>query len=111
MDRTARNKHDGGDAAWEEERLGSYKTSEVRLVEIQEYLCKDLKAGQSQCEHLAEEHEHLIEEWWKKHQDKQPDLHVWLCIEKLEYCCPPNHFGPNCAPCVDCNGNGKNLLF
>lgn len=48
MDRTARNKFDGGDTAWEEENMGSYRNSEVRLVEIQEKLCVELEKGEDQ---------------------------------------------------------------
>lgn len=48
MERTARGKFEGGDAAWEEERLGSYSRSEVRLVEIQEKLCSSVERGKDQ---------------------------------------------------------------
>jgi len=48
MERTARGKFEGGDAAWEEERLGSYSHSEVRLVEIQEKLCSSVDRGKDQ---------------------------------------------------------------
>jgi hypothetical protein len=48
MERTARGKFEGGDAAWEEERLGSYSHSELRLVEIQEKLCSDVEKGKDQ---------------------------------------------------------------
>jgi hypothetical protein len=48
MERTARGKFEGGDAAWEEERLGSYSRSEVRLVEIQEKLCTNVERGKDQ---------------------------------------------------------------
>jgi hypothetical protein len=48
MERTARGKFEGGDAAWEEERLGSYSYSEVRLVEIQEKLCSNVEEGKDQ---------------------------------------------------------------
>uniref|UniRef100_A0A1B0CLH5 protein disulfide-isomerase n=1 Tax=Lutzomyia longipalpis TaxID=7200 RepID=A0A1B0CLH5_LUTLO len=107
MRKTERNKHDGGDAAWEEERLGSYKTSEVRLVEIQESLCNDVTRGTAQCHNLAEENEQLIEDWWFKHQNEEPDFFKFLCIDKLAVCCPDLHFGPNCDPCSDCHGNGQ----
>lgn len=70
--KTEKGKFEGGDAAWEEEKLGSYARSEVRLVEIQENLCKEVEEGQNQCFSLAEMHDTLIEEWWFKHQDKQP---------------------------------------
>lgn len=69
MEKTERGKHEGGDAAWEEQRLGSYKRSEVRLVDIQEGLCNDIVVGQDQCHALAETNEHLIEEWWFKEQE------------------------------------------
>lgn len=106
MVKTARGKHDGGDAVWEEQRMRSYKNSEVRLVEILESLCRDLERGEDQCHSLAEAHEHLIEKWWFKEQDDHPDFYTWLCIENNNVCCPSNHFGPNCEPCTDCNGNG-----
>ncbi len=48
MERTARGKFEGGDADWEESRLGNYATSEVRLVEIQEKLCTDIAKGEDQ---------------------------------------------------------------
>uniref|UniRef100_A0A182J1F1 Uncharacterized protein n=1 Tax=Anopheles atroparvus TaxID=41427 RepID=A0A182J1F1_ANOAO len=105
--RTERSKHDGGDAAWEEERLGSYKTSELRLVEIQERLCQDVVRGEDQCHRLAEDYEPQIEEWWKNHQTTHPDLHRWLCVEQAAVCCPDGFYGPNCAPCPTCFGNGK----
>ena len=44
-----RGKFEGGDAAWEEKNQGSgYAKSEVRLVEIQEDICKDLDRGEIQ---------------------------------------------------------------
>lgn len=68
MIKTERGKHEGGDAAWEEQKLGSYKRSEVRLVDIQEGLCNDIVVGQDQCHALAESNEHLLDEWWFKEQ-------------------------------------------
>ncbi|XP_055642832.1 cysteine-rich with EGF-like domain protein 2 isoform X2 [Toxorhynchites rutilus septentrionalis] len=107
LKRTERSKHEGGDAAWEEERLGSYKTSELRLVEIQERLCQDVGRGEDQCHQQAEELESLIEEWWKEGQNTHPDLHQWLCVEQVKVCCPDGHYGQNCDPCPSCFGNGK----
>merc|ERR1740124_861811 len=40
MERTKRGKLGGGDAAWEEKSGQKYATSEVRLAEITEVLCK-----------------------------------------------------------------------
>ncbi|XP_036327999.1 cysteine-rich with EGF-like domain protein 2 [Rhagoletis pomonella] len=107
LEKTSRGKHAGGDAAWEEEKLRSYKTSEVRLVEVQEQLCSDVKRGQDQCHTMANDHEHLLEDWFLHKQSDSPDLHAWLCIDKLQLCCPGGHFGPECKLCTDCNGNGK----
>lgn len=105
MEKTEREKHGGGDAHWEEKKLGSYKTSELRLVEIQEMLCHDISRGELQCLTLAEEHEHDIEYWWK-HQDEHPNFFQWLCIDTLKVCCPPNYYGKDCSPCSDCSNNG-----
>lgn len=106
MEKTARGSHEGGNTAWEEERLRNYKSSEVRLVEIQDFLCKDVSRGEDQCHDLAQKHEELIEEWFYDNQDAHPDLHSWLCVEKAKVCCPTNHFGPECKKCHDCHGNG-----
>ncbi|CAO1347213.1 unnamed protein product [Diamesa hyperborea] len=107
LEKTTRGKHDGGDAAWEEERLGSYKTSELRLVEIQELLCQDIGRGETQCHTLAEDQEHEIEEWWFKQQAQHPDFYDWFCIQRLKVCCQPNHYGADCKPCSECFGNGQ----
>ena len=50
LTRTARGKLDGGDTAWEEKAGQKYSTSEVRLVEITEELCRSgrLEAGLTQ---------------------------------------------------------------
>ncbi|KAK2704191.1 cysteine-rich with EGF-like domain protein 2 isoform X2 [Artemia franciscana] len=116
MERTSRGKFEGGNTDWEETRLGSYATSEVRFVEIQEKLCKDVIQGEDQCHLLADENEDHLEEWWKNQRD-EPDLHKFFCIERLKACCPVNHYGPECKPCLggvnnpcfgngDCKGNG-----
>ncbi|XP_036335371.1 protein disulfide isomerase CRELD1-like [Rhagoletis pomonella] len=93
LEKISRGKHAGGDAAWEEEKLRSYKTSEVRLVEVQEQLCSDVKRGQDQCHTMANDHEPLLEDWFLHKQSDSPDLHVWLCIDKLLLCCPGGYFG------------------
>ena len=48
MEKTERGKFEGGDTAWEEEKMKSYKVSEVRLIEVQEHLCKEVDRGQRQ---------------------------------------------------------------
>ncbi|KAJ8679280.1 hypothetical protein QAD02_015067 [Eretmocerus hayati] len=111
MERTNRGKFEGGDAAWEEDKLGSYKTSEMRLIEIQEGLCKEVDHGQNQCYSLIGDWEHFIEEWWFKHQ-KDSNLFTFLCVESTQNCCPDNHYGKDCQKCPGypdniCNNNGK----
>lgn len=113
LDKTSRGKYEGGDAAWEEAKLKSYSRSEVRLVEIQENLCSDVKKHQNQCYGLAEEVEQVLEKWWFHENPVSTDLLTWLCIENLQYCCPPLHYGDACYPCpLDnnnkvCNGHGS----
>lgn len=105
FEKTLRGKHEGGDAHWEEKNLGRYKTSELRLIEIQETLCHDVSRGEQQCHSIAEDHEAEIEEWWKM-QDEFPDFFKWFCIDTLKVCCPINHYGKDCLPCKDCSKNG-----
>ncbi|XP_035429822.2 cysteine-rich with EGF-like domain protein 2 isoform X1 [Spodoptera frugiperda] len=112
LERTARGKYEGGDAAWEEEKLKlSYKRSEMRLIDIQEGLCKEGK-NSIQCHHMAEKAEEFIETWWAQDPDESADLYTYICIEKMQVCCPKHHFGKDCTPCPGdheklCSGNGK----
>lgn len=48
LKRTARGKHEGGDAHWEEKKLSNYANSEIRLIEIQESLCHEVALGKDQ---------------------------------------------------------------
>ena len=110
IEKTSRGKFEGGDSSWEEDKLGSYKNSEIRLIEIQEKLCKEVKHGQTQCHSLAEELEHILEDWWFHKQET--DLFDFICIEQSKKCCPKDHYGPECSECPGfpdnvCNNNGK----
>ncbi|XP_032517335.2 cysteine-rich with EGF-like domain protein 2 [Danaus plexippus] len=113
LERTARGKYEGGDTAWEEEKLKkSYKRSEMRLVDIQEGICKEETKYSVQCHLMAEKAEEYIEEWWSQNADESTDLYSHICIDKLEVCCPKHHYGKDCLPCAGnhenlCNGNGK----
>ncbi|XP_049873134.1 cysteine-rich with EGF-like domain protein 2 [Pectinophora gossypiella] len=113
FDKTSRGKFEGGDTAWEESKLRSYARSEIRLVEIQESLCSELHKYQDHCYSLTEEAEQPLEKWWLDKDPNSIDLHTWLCIENLKYCCPENHFGFSCEPCpLDkdnklCGGHGR----
>ncbi|XP_068758631.1 cysteine-rich with EGF-like domain protein 2 isoform X2 [Montipora capricornis] len=108
-DMTEKSNFGGGNTAWEERALGSWATSETRLVEIMEGLCED---SASECHAMVEEQEETLEEWWFKHEFKNEDMKTWLCIAKLEVCCPVGTFGPDCKDCSGgkdspCNGHGK----
>lgn len=112
MEKTAKGKFEGGDAAWEEEKLGSYARSEVRLTEIQENICSDVEEGKDQCYSLNELYDNEIEDWWVNNQDTEPDLFKYFCIEIIKHCCPDLHYGPQCLPCSGypdnvCSRNGK----
>ncbi|GJQ68014.1 hypothetical protein Trydic_g10659 [Trypoxylus dichotomus] len=91
VDRTAKGKFEGGDTAWEEEKL---------------------EEGREQCYRLHEEYDTDIEDWWLHYQDEYPDIFQYLCVEKLKHCCPDYHYGINCTPCPGypdnvCFNNGK----
>ncbi|XP_013185371.2 cysteine-rich with EGF-like domain protein 2 isoform X1 [Amyelois transitella] len=113
LERTSRGKYEGGDAAWEEEKLKkSYKRSEMRLVDIQEGICKEDTKNSVQCHSIAEKAEEYIEEWWAQDPDESADLYTYICIDKMKMCCPKHHYGKDCTPCPGdhnniCNGNGK----
>lgn len=112
MKRTAKGKFEGGDAAWEEEKLGNYATSEIRLVEIQETVCSEVEEGRDQCYTFHEQYDHEIEDWWFNRQTDEPNLYKYFCIKTIKHCCPDLHYGENCTPCEGypdsvCNNNGK----
>lgn len=112
LERTSKYKFEGGDTAWEEQKLGQYATSEIRFVEIHEKLCSEVQVGKEQCYELLEQYDDKLEEWWFNHQIKEPDLLKYICIDNFKVCCPDLHFGKECKPCPGypdkiCNNNGK----
>ncbi|KAK0399518.1 hypothetical protein QR680_003089 [Steinernema hermaphroditum] len=125
MKKTERQHFAGGNTDWEERNLGKFAKSETRLIEILEFTCKKRNLDDSskfsgvqdieyKCQGLVEEEEELIEEWYYKRQDSNPDMFSWLCVDKLTRCCPVGHFGPKCDQCpgvakseVACFGRGK----
>lgn len=113
LEKTSRGKFDGGDADWEEKKLTTYARSEVRLVEIEEGLCSELKKFKDQCYDFIEDAEQMLEIWWFDKDLSASELSTWLCVERLEHCCPESHYGPTCEPCLKdvnnnvCSGNGK----
>ncbi len=85
MEKTSRGKLEGGDAAWEEKNQGSgYSKSEVRFVEIQESLCKDVERGETQCHDNHHHWEERLEEWWALEDEQRKPLKEWLCIDTLK---------------------------
>ncbi|XP_075729553.1 cysteine rich with EGF like domains isoform X8 [Rhipicephalus microplus] len=112
IERTKRSRFDGGDVDWESRNMGKYSKSEIRFIEIQEHLCLEIVKGQEHCRNMAAQYEEHLEEWWFEHQDEEPDLHKYLCIDQAKACCPENYYGPNCDPCTGgaenpCNGHGR----
>ncbi|XP_071159496.1 cysteine-rich with EGF-like domain protein 2 isoform X1 [Mytilus edulis] len=111
LKKTAKANFGGGNTRWEEKSLGSYATSETRLVEIVENLCsKDTK----ECHTMVEEYEDLVENFWFNQFQKKrdADFFQWLCIENVKVCCPKNTYGPSCSQCKGdkdrpCTSNGK----
>ncbi|XP_050422415.1 cysteine-rich with EGF-like domain protein 2 isoform X2 [Adelges cooleyi] len=103
MKKTEKLKYGGGNTAWEEANLRTYKRSEVRFVEIHDSVCHEVSTSQDHCFHLAEEHEHLLKEWFTDIHDPndldKSDLYSWLCIENMKVCCSAGHYGPDCKPC------------
>ncbi|XP_033744502.1 cysteine-rich with EGF-like domain protein 2-B isoform X2 [Pecten maximus] len=110
LKKTAKSNFGGGNTKWEESRLGSFATSETRLVEVVEGLCE---GEDKKCHTILEENEELIEKYWFKFYAKglQEDLKMWLCISNMQVCCPENTYGPTCRECPGgkerpCTGNG-----
>lgn len=110
LKKTAKSNFGGGNTKWEESRLGSFATSETRLVEVVEGLCD---GEDKKCHSILEENEELIEKYWFKYYAKgaKEDLKMWLCISNMKVCCPENTFGPTCKECPGgkerpCTGNG-----
>lgn len=115
MERTARYNFEGGDTAWQEQKLGSYATSETRFIEILETLCQKTEF---ECNVFVEESEEFLEEWYRNPDRDKDDFERWLCIEKAVVCCPEYQYGPDCKdcpgekgrPCFDnglCKGDGS----
>ncbi|KAJ8301451.1 hypothetical protein KUTeg_020438 [Tegillarca granosa] len=112
LETTKKSNFGGGNTNWESKTLGTYKTSETRLVEIiDNHLCQENK----ECHMMLEEHEELLEKYYftiyAKHLSTQ-DMHEWFCIENVKACCPNNTYGPKCSPCTGgterpCMGNGE----
>ncbi|CAL1539071.1 unnamed protein product [Lymnaea stagnalis] len=110
---TAKSNFGGGNTKWEEKSLGSYSTSEVRLVEILEHICDD---SSKECHPVLEEYEELVEKYWFQElaQKKDTNFYNFFCIDHVQACCPNNTYGPDCSQCpggIDqpCSGNGKCL--
>ncbi|CAJ0930971.1 unnamed protein product, partial [Mesorhabditis belari] len=123
LKKTANKHFAGGDTAWEEKNLGRYATSEVRLIEALEGVCKkssldssdkflSVKDLEFKCAQILEENEETIEKWYYKHQAES--LHEWFCLNQMKQCCRKGHYGKGCAQCPGvaegaeaCFGHGK----
>lgn len=117
LKRTSKGNFGGGNTAWEDKKLGNYLTSETRFEEIVEKMCKN--SDIDDCSRLLEEQEENLFNWYKSKQKQiESDLQNEMCINLAKQCCPLNHFGSKCLPCLkhndlvcssngDCNGDGK----
>ncbi|KAL5014215.1 hypothetical protein ScPMuIL_008485 [Solemya velum] len=114
IQKTQKSSFGGGNTKWEERALGSYATSETRLVEITETLC----GSDNKCHKMLEDYEEMLEEYWFEQFGKKTgvDMQQWFCVEQTKVCCPEHSYGPTCTPCPggericsgngDCNGDG-----
>ncbi len=103
LKRTAQGNFGGGNTAWEEKKLGSYLSSEIRYEEIYENLCaKD----DSVCHNFLNDHEDYLLDLFKT-QNKvfESILSKTFCKDIVKICCPAEHFGPDCKPCKKDQGN------
>ncbi|CAJ0569065.1 unnamed protein product, partial [Mesorhabditis spiculigera] len=106
---TERNHFAGGDTAWEEKNLGKYATSETRLIEALEGVCKkstlastdsyiSVKDLEFKCAHLMEESEELVEKWYYKNQEKEENrVDCAECYGGCNGCT-----GPLATECTEC---------
>ncbi|KAL3321086.1 Cysteine-rich with EGF-like domain protein 2 [Cichlidogyrus casuarinus] len=106
VDLSKNKNYGGGNTHFEEKKMGSYKTSETRLMEILESLLAKHQKPPGNL--ILEALEPKIERWWTKVFAKNPDSDKETLGKSLEfctpkYCCPDGHFGPNCEPCKSCN--------
>ncbi|KAH6923111.1 hypothetical protein HPB50_021921 [Hyalomma asiaticum] len=46
--------------------------------------CKTVVKTFQNCRNMAAQYEEHLEEWWFEHQDKEPDLHKFLCIDQAK---------------------------
>ncbi|XP_055855528.1 cysteine-rich with EGF-like domain protein 2 [Episyrphus balteatus] len=74
------------------------------ILTVYDNICQDVNRGHNQCLQHRDTNANEL----KNHlANEDIDLFTLICIYKLEVCCPPNHFGPNCEECQDCHKNGK----
>lgn len=116
MEKTEKLHFGGGNTDWEERKLGKFRTSETRFVEVMEYVCKtddhsdplsSMKDFRFKCQSFAEMHENTLEEWFFDYQDKLPNLEKYLCIDKLKLCCDQGYYGSECLPCPGVKNGAK----
>lgn len=92
------NKNSGaGNSAWEEAKGIKYATSEQRLFEIMENVCGK---SRNDCAAFVEEHEELVEDWWRKNAADGPSkLYDTICVKQAKVCCAAGTFGKSCKAC------------
>lgn len=81
----------------------------THFQEIKDLTCSDVSRGYNQCRENLYKWSHHLQQWMKN--GDQSDLKEWLCIQTLKVCCPENHFGPSCTPCVKLGNSFANNLL
>ncbi len=93
----------------------SFEAAEQKAESFDEAMnkvCLDVDRGKEQCRKNVGLWRPQLEEWTNLEKD-DGELRSWLCVDKLEVCCPEGFFGPGCSPCLYkdedaiCSGNGR----
>lgn len=99
-----------GNSAWEEKKGIKYSTSETRLYDIMEDVCR----SGNDCRAALDAAEEIVEEWWKNRDEKASidKMYTEVCIEQAQLCCAKGKFGKACKACpggakTPCNGHGE----
>ncbi|XP_048003494.1 cysteine-rich with EGF-like domain protein 2 isoform X2 [Leguminivora glycinivorella] len=71
--------------------------SQERLTNILQGVCEEARY-KNKCLETAGVARAHTEHWWL--QDEPAEFFQYICIDKLEVCCPKHHYGRACQPCL-----------
>lgn len=110
FDKTVGKSSGSGNSAWEEKKGIKYSTSETRLYDIMEDVCR----SGNDCRAALDEAEEIVEEWWKNRDEKLglKTMYKEICVEQTKLCCAKGKFGKTCKACpggakTPCNSHGE----